>query len=212
MKTVTFRYVRHGRTEFNRDDVIQGGGCDSPLDPAGIPALETTARALAACPFAACWASPLPRAQETARIVLGGRSLPIRPLDDLLEVRFGSIDGLPYEGRRRAFLRCFVRQDFSPLGGDAGRDVRRRVRRAFARMYLAAADGDEVLVVGHGAYLRYVLLEFSGTPWPWRRAESELLRTPNGSVATVVGRDGGFRLVQGPVAPDELPGGLLGFP
>ena len=31
MKRVTFYYVRHGRTEFNRDGIIQGGRVDSPL-------------------------------------------------------------------------------------------------------------------------------------------------------------------------------------
>lgn len=206
MKTVTFRYVRHGRTAYNRDQVIQGGGVDSPLDPDGLPALRQTARALADIPFASCYVSPLGRARETARVVLEGRDLAATPLDDLAEVRFGSLDGQPYAGRRGDFLRCFVLQDFSRFGGERGRDVRQRVRRAFALMCGAASDGDEVLVVGHGAYLRYVVQEFSRAPQPLRTLRSEAMRVPNGSVTTVVARDGVCSVVQMPLAPKLLQG------
>ena len=117
MKTVTFTYVRHGRTEFNRDHVIQGGRVDSPLDPAGLPSIHATAAALADLPFARCYASPLGRVLQTAAILVDGRDLPVRTLDDLREFDFGDIDGQAYPGRRITFARCFVRQDFSPVHG-----------------------------------------------------------------------------------------------
>lgn len=203
MKTVTFTYVRHGRTEFNRDHVIQGGRVDSPLDPAGLPSIHATAAALADLPFARCYASPLGRVLQTAAILVDGRDLPVRTLDDLREFDFGDIDGQAYPGRRITFARCFVRQDFSPVHGEKGEQVRARVRRAFATMYDEADDGDQVLVVGHGAFFRYVLLEYGEGSALARKLRSETIRTHNASIATVVGSDGNFRLTQLPLTAKE---------
>ena len=55
MKQVTFYYVRHGRTEFNRDGIIQGGRVDSPLAEESIWQVEDTARALADVALARCY-------------------------------------------------------------------------------------------------------------------------------------------------------------
>jgi len=203
MKTVTFTYVRHGRTEFNRDHVIQGGRADSPLDPEGVPAIRATAAAIADISFASCYASPLERVLQTAAILTDGRDLPVQTLDDLREFDFGDIDGHPYDGRRLAFARCFVNQDFSSVHGETGEQVRARVRSAFSTMYDAGADDDRVLVVGHGAFLRYVLLEFGAGSALARKIRSETMRTRNASIATVVGTDGHFRLAQLPLTAEE---------
>lgn len=203
MKTVVFTYVRHGRTEFNRNHVIQGGRADSPLDPEGVSAIRATAAALAGVPFASCYASPLKRVLRTAAILTEGRDLPVQTLDDLREFDFGDIDGLPYDGRRLAFAHCFVHQDFSPVHGETGEQVRLRVRSAFSTMYDANADGDQVLVVGHGAFLRYVLLEFGAGNRLARKIKSETMRTRNASIATVIGIDGHFHLAQLPRSAEE---------
>ena len=138
MKTVTFYYVRHGKTEFNDEGVIQGGRVDSPLVPETLPVIEQSARALAGIGFARCYCSPLGRAQETARLLVDGMGetgrLEVRTLDDLREFDFGEVDGKRYADFAPRFARCFVRQDFSSVGGESGRQVRARVRRAFSRM------------------------------------------------------------------------------
>jgi len=203
MKTVVFTYVRHGRTEFNRDHVIQGGRADSPLDPEGIPAIRATAVAISGIPFASCYASPLKRVLRTATILTEGRDLPVQNLDDLREFDFGDIDGHPYDGRRLTFAHCFVHQDFSPVHGETGEKVRSRVRSAFSAMYDASVDGDQVLVVGHGAFLRYVLLEFGTGNRLARKIKSETMRTRNASMSTVIGTDGRFRLVQLPHSAEK---------
>lgn len=187
MKRVMFYYVRHGRTEFNRDGIVQGGRVDSPLVADSLPTIQATARALADVHFASCYCSPLGRARETARIVVGERDLAIRPLDDLREFDFGELDGKPGAQVARQFGACFVLQDFSRYGGEKGAEVRARVRRAFTRMFNDACDGDNVLVVAHGALFRYVLLEFYPAPYLRRRIMSETVRTPNGGIAVVEG-------------------------
>lgn len=204
MKRVTFYYVRHGRTEFNRDGIIQGGRVDAPLVRESIPAIEATARALAPISLSRCYSSPLGRAVETARIVTSGRDLEVKPLDDLREFDFGDLDGKPYAGNRLKFARCFVRQDFSPYGGEEGEQVRERVRRAFAHMYGQASDGDNVLVVCHGAFFRYVLLEYYPASRLRRKLMSETIKTPNAGIAVIVGESGRFTLAELPVTAERF--------
>lgn len=204
MKRVVFYYVRHGRTEYNRDGVIQGGRVDSPLVEESLGQVYATAQALAPVEFARCFASPLGRAQETARLVLGDRKLQPKPLEALREFDFGELDGRPQRGNTWAFARCFVRQDFSSVGGETGSEVRSRVRRAFKKMYQASADGDNVLVVGHGAYLRYVVLEFAQMSGPSKWIASRTMRAGNASIATVVCQDGTYDLVSMPVPADRF--------
>ena len=72
MKKVTFYYVRHGRTEFNRDKIIQGGRVDSPLVSESVPTIERSAKALSQIEFARCYVSPLNRTHQTAEVLLAG--------------------------------------------------------------------------------------------------------------------------------------------
>ncbi len=205
MKQVTFYYVRHGRTEFNRDGIIQGGRVDSPLAEESIWQVEDTARALADVDLARCYSSPLGRARQTAEIILTGRDVPMQPLDDLREFDFGTIDGKSWKRYGARFAWCYLWQNFSSVGGETGAQVRARVRRAFQTMYDQSADGENVLVTAHGAIMRYVLLEFYRSLGPVRRKiKSETLKTPNAGIAVVTGDDAGFDLVRLPMTAEEF--------
>lgn len=203
-KQVVFYYVRHGETEYNREGIIQGGRVDSPLIPETLPILDKTAEALSSIPFSACWCSPLGRAQATAERIVAGRDLRIQTLDNLREFDFGELDGKAYPGNRLAFAKCFVKQDFSGVGGESGDEVRGRVQRAFKKMYKAAKDGDNVLVVAHGALLRYVVLEFSRVSNASKKLTSLTMRVPNGSIATITGDDGRFTMRTMPRKPEQF--------
>lgn len=198
MKHVRFYYVRHGRTEFNRDGIIQGGRVDSPLVEESLGEVEATARALGGIELASCYSSPLGRAVQTAQVLTAGRGLTIQTLDDLREFDFGTIDGTPHRENGRRFARCYMRQDFSGVGGETGAQVRERVRRAFERMCASADDGQNVLVVAHGSLFRYVFLNFYRAD-PVRRAIlSRSLRVPNASVAVLDAVDGRVELTRLP--------------
>lgn len=205
MKRVTFYYVRHGRTEFNRDGIIQGGRVDSPLAEESVWQVEDTARALAGVDFSRCYTSPLGRARQTAEIILAGRDVPIKPLDALREFDFGTIDGKPHQRYGARFAWCYLRQDFSSVGGETGAQVRARVRQAFQTMYDESTDGETMLVTAHGALMRYVLLEFYRTLGPVRRKiKSETLKTPNAGIAIVTGDETGFDLARLPMTAEEF--------
>lgn len=197
-KKVVFYYVRHGETLYNKDHIIQGGRVDSELAPQAYPVLDETAQALNKIKLAACYCSPLPRAVASAKCLIQSLDLPIKKMDNLAEFDFGELDGKPYKRNRRAFVHCFMQQDFSEVGGETGEQVRRRARKAFKKMYQQAHSGDSILVVGHGAYLRSVLREFSEMTKTSRLLTSLTMRVPNGSITTIVGQNSEILVTQMP--------------
>ncbi|MCH8199757.1 MAG: histidine phosphatase family protein, partial [Chloroflexi bacterium] len=61
--------VRHGETEWNAQERVQGQ-TDVPLSDVGRGQVARTAERLAGCGFGAVYASDLVRAQETAQIIV----------------------------------------------------------------------------------------------------------------------------------------------
>lgn len=89
---VTFYYVRHGQTLFNKIRRLQGS-CDSPLTEQGIREAEKAAEALRSVPFTRAYCSSSERAVDTAAIILKERSLKAEPMKGLKEFDFGLMDG-----------------------------------------------------------------------------------------------------------------------
>ena len=119
--------IRHGTTDWNALGRIQGR-TDRPLDASGSAAI----RAAVLPPgwaSAACYASPLKRAMETAHL------LGLRPIPEpgLIEMAWGE-----WEGQRLSDLRAELGDamranearglDFRPPGGESPRDVQQRLR------------------------------------------------------------------------------------
>ena len=85
--------TRHGQTEFNVIGRMQGW-CDSPLTESGRAEAERLGSKLKNHRFDAAFSSTLPRAVQTAQLVLqgAGQPLPVTELDDLREYHFGSFE------------------------------------------------------------------------------------------------------------------------
>ncbi len=84
--------LRHGETHWNKIHRLQGRS-DIPLNENGIKLAEMTAEGLKDVAFDLCISSPLIRAQETAKIVLGGRKIPFILDDRIQEISFGEYEG-----------------------------------------------------------------------------------------------------------------------
>ena len=98
--------IRHGETDWNKKRKLQGQ-VDIPLNEFGKLLAKETAPALADVPFAVCYTSPLKRAAETARLVLGDREVPIVPDKRIQEMSFGALP--EPAGSRSAQLPCCAR-------------------------------------------------------------------------------------------------------
>jgi len=83
--------VRHGQTDWNIDDKLQG--CtDVPLNDTGIKQANITKEKLINIHFSKIYSSPLNRCLETAKI-LNKDNLQIITDDRLLERNFGDLEG-----------------------------------------------------------------------------------------------------------------------
>lgn len=195
---LTLSLVRHGQTEYNAQCRLQGW-CDSPLTPAGLAGVRSTATHLAARPFAAVYVSPAGRAQATAReIVAHHPSARVVTDPDLREFGFGDFEArLETELYARydpeELFTGVLRGTFAGLpGGERGHEFLARVGAAFARIEASHPAG-QVLVVSHGLTLRSYLAMIDQRP---------MAPLPNASISTVnVDADGGRRVVSVAVDP-----------
>lgn len=159
----TLYFVRHGETEFNRRDVMQGKGVDSDLNPTGRAQARALAKRLEAISVDALYASTLRRAKQTADIL----ARPHEPLSrtylrDLSEMDWGILEGEPPSEGREELLGAVKTAwqegayDRAVEGGESIRDVRERAQRAVGHI-LTREAGRTALVVTHGRYLRVLL-------------------------------------------------------
>ncbi|HWH27291.1 MAG TPA: histidine phosphatase family protein [Pseudolysinimonas sp.] len=88
-----YAFIRHGQTDWNRDDLLQGSS-DIPLNAVGRQQAFEVAELLAGTPWMRVVSSPLARAAETARIIADELGIPYGPsYEGLTERDYGSLEG-----------------------------------------------------------------------------------------------------------------------
>ena len=162
--------VRHGITDWNARKKIQGQ-VDIPLNETGRDLARKTAEGLKDVPFDLCMTSPLCRAKETARIILGSRNVNILDEPRLMEMAFGDYEGkccsregweLP-EGFHKFFDDPAGYEP--PRGGESFADVKKRTGAFLADLYHKPEyQGLNILITTHGAALAGLLNNIKEEP------------------------------------------------
>lgn len=162
--------VRHGITDWNARKKIQGQ-VDIPLNETGRDLARKTAEGLKDVPFDLCMTSPLCRAKETARIILGSRNVNILDEPRLMEMAFGDYEGkccsregweLP-EGFHKFFDDPAGYEP--PRGGESFADVKKRTGAFLADLYQKPEyRGLNILITTHGAALAGLLNNIKQEP------------------------------------------------
>ena len=162
--------VRHGITDWNARKKIQGQ-VDIPLNETGRDLARKTAEGLKDVPFDLCMTSPLCRAKETARIILGSRNVNILDEPRLMEMAFGDYEGkccsregweLP-EGFHKFFDDPAGYE--APRGGESFADVKKRTGAFLADLYQKPEyRGLNILITTHGAALAGLLNNIKQEP------------------------------------------------
>lgn len=155
--------VRHGETDWNRMGRLQGM-TDIPLNDLGRAQAQTAAAALREVPFDAAFCSPLSRARETARILLGERPVPVTPDERLREISFGVgegwtlAEGRDVPGTEIHDLLYAPERYQPPERGETFQELYARTGN-FVREVLLPLEGtcQAVLVAAHGAVNRAIL-------------------------------------------------------
>ncbi|WP_179394614.1 histidine phosphatase family protein [Lacticaseibacillus absianus] len=203
----TFYFVRHGQTEINLANRLNGGSVDSPLTAAGVDGATTVGRVLATHQFTQVVCSSMPRTQRTTALIMAENQFrtvtPVQPVDGLREMNLGDWDGhriadLADQAQTALYFHdplAFDAHVAPAIHSETYAAVRQRSRAVIDAAYAAHPDG-RILVVAHGVVFLVLLNDLLGRPlarlreWPLlANTTVTKLQTSDGHHYTVSYRD-----------------------
>ena len=126
-----FYLFRHGPTQWNIEGRYSGRQ-DIDLAPDGVALSKQWHRLILPIPFRIFYSSPLKRALQTARLLIGLRPIPISTDDRLIELDFGRWEGRTFRTVRESDPETYRAWRENPLthgppDGETLTDVSRRM-------------------------------------------------------------------------------------
>ncbi|WP_040789559.1 histidine phosphatase family protein [Nocardia paucivorans] len=170
----TLILLRHGQTEWNADDRMQGQ-VDTELTDLGRRQAKEAARELVTRKVIGIVASDLKRAYDTAMILAESTSLEVKRDERLRETHLGEWQGMTsrefdaaHPGARVAWR---MDASYSPPGGETKLQVGARALPVVRELYAERQDwpGATIILVAHGgliAALTAALLDLPPRSWP----------------------------------------------
>lgn len=156
--------VRHAEVVYFEPDGTPHDPQQVALTEQGRAQARAAADLLAAVPFDLAVCSGLPRTVQTARIVLGERTLPLHEEGRWHEIRGARVSDEEAAAVMRTITQTYVRAAAPGarfLGGEPWADFEARVLAAWADL-LARDDWSDALVVAHDAVNRVLLAHVAG--------------------------------------------------
>ncbi len=151
--------VRHGETDWNVKGLIQGQS-DIPLNHNGLFQAEQVAQWFTRSGQWNClFSSHLLRAYQTAEIIGKALNLECIVIRDLMERKFGALEGLNSEERERLYPDRLQNESVVP-GLECRPDFKERVLKTFGDV-VHKAVGSNAIVVSHGAWINQLLFHIS---------------------------------------------------
>lgn len=158
----TFYLVRHGETEDNINQIIQGQ-TDSPLTKNGIKEIKKIAKKFKTIKFDLAFSSDLLRARRTAEIIALEHKLEVTTSKLIRERYFGELEGKPASEYMKKIsdvidkLSIEEKRSFDKYGIESENKLVERLI-TFIREVAVANPRKKVLVVAHGAIIRFFLI------------------------------------------------------
>lgn len=158
--------IRHGETEYNRLERIQGRGIDAPLNETGERQAREVGAWLSLAHVDVAVSSSLLRARQTAAIATGKTAHEIEAIADLDELSYGAMEGIPVNeqsGDLADLYDTWARGELhvSPVGGETPLQVFERASSAVKRL-IEANPGKTLAVFTHGRTLRVMVSGLTG--------------------------------------------------
>ncbi len=155
-KTITL--VRHGATDYNDRDLMQGQ-LDLPLSKNGIAEAELLRKELKDEKFDIIYHSPLLRAFQTAEIVNKEHGLDYIEIDCFKEINIGDWEGGKFSDvhikHKDVYLKWLIDAKIRIPGGESYFDVQNRVRDGIKTVL--NSNFKNILIFGHLAVNRGIL-------------------------------------------------------
>ena len=188
---------RHGETDYNKAHRMQGAA-DIPLNEYGRELARVSGEALRDVVFDRVFCSPLDRAQETARLILGDKQIDIEIDQRLREINAGPLEGTYFAEARadenHPFHNFLVHPEkYVPLpGGDSFEEVIQRGKEFFDEVIMPLEGKCEtILIEAHGAFNRGQLNRLLDIPLEnyWKislpNCAASILEVKNGELKVV---------------------------
>ena len=153
--------VRHGESEMNVSDLVQGNTTKSDLTALGREQAAKLAAKLRDAKIDLALVSPLDRTRQTAEIILADHpETKIEFADRLREKEVGKFSGrLKSEMMEAWHTSGLPFGDFKPEGGESWYQAGGRVVGFVEEVISKHKDSDlTVLIVGHGSIFTYLLM------------------------------------------------------
>ncbi|MFI0435649.1 MAG: histidine phosphatase family protein [Parachlamydiaceae bacterium] len=164
--------TRHGETDWNFQDLVQGQ-TDIPLNATGISQALQLRELLADIPFSAAFSSDLSRAQLTAELIVKPRQLRVKASPALRERSAGTLEGVNkhiFDEKIRPFLtsaKALHHETYLTTPWHPEIETTHSVLKRVSDFLFPLADlypNQSLLVVSHGGVLRSILDYLSFTP------------------------------------------------
>lgn len=166
MSVTNIYFARHGETEYNRCDQIQGRSIDAPLNDTGHLQAKAIAHHLKDVVFGRIISSSLQRSRQTAEAIAQVQNLDVVSYPELDEMDFGVLEGRPisevkdelqklHQTWKAGDVNYASRQGESPYAVFERADSR-------AKMIIEQNNHKNLLFVLHGRLLRILLSSWLG--------------------------------------------------
>lgn len=163
--------IRHGETDFNKQRKLQGQ-CDIELNEYGRELARKTAAALKDVSFDVAYTSPLKRAKETARIIIGERQTAIIEEARIQEISFGDYEGLCCQGENFNIPDKKFRNFFDlpaeykiPPNGESFEEIIKRTGEFWNELIQTKEyENKTILISTHGCALKAILANVNPVP------------------------------------------------
>ena len=166
---MTLAFIRHGQTDWNLENKLQGS-TDIPLNDTGRQQARDAVSTLTGINWEVIVSSPLSRARETAAIIAAGLGIELGPVyPELVERNYGAAEGANAE------IIAAKWPDKNYPGLEPLDSVVERGRSSLEQISVDFGDRN-TLIVCHGTIIRYTLASLAGRDFDAIR---------NGSVATL---------------------------
>lgn len=166
MKTLELFMVRHGQTDFSRENRFCGS-IDPPLNDAGRRMAEALGEAYGSKGWDAIYCSPSTRARQTAAPVATRAGVELTADDGLREIAYGEWESLRHEEVKAKWPEAYAywaadTASRGTPGGETAFQVAARAALTLERVRARHADGGRVLLVSHKATVRILTCALLG--------------------------------------------------
>lgn len=158
--------VRHGETEWNKENRSQGCGNDIPLSNIGKAQASLVAQRLKEEKIDLFFSSTLKRASETANIIAKKHGKTVEECSDLMEFRMGCWEGLTYNDIVNKYPEVFSLWKESPHlvkipDAETLIELKERSLKKFMEIIRNNEDKN-ILVVSHGITAKVIICSLMG--------------------------------------------------